>query len=99
MTEPTIKGRAPSSRTRVVTGLDGKTYTVRSRAARLGIIAMTHSLSHEGRSIRGIVAELAARGIRRSVGTVSTDLRGWSCPMCSGGQKETPEHFEAVGNE
>jgi len=77
-----------------VMGLDGKTYPAKADPVRrLQLIAVAHDLSHDGKSIRQIVAALAERGIRRSVGTVSADLNRWTGDRCSGERKSPPEHL------
>lgn len=78
-----------------VLGIDGKRYPTRPPRGveRLRMIALVHALAHDGRSVRAVVAELAAaHGITRSVGSVSTYLTAYQCPNCSGGPPAPPEH-------
>lgn len=78
-----------------ILGLDGKTYPRSSphrEKQRAAVIGMVHEMRHDGRSVRQIVSALAEIGVRRSVGSVHTDLKNWVCDSCSGVAKATPEH-------
>lgn len=70
----------------LITGLDGKLYPRGpvDKDMRNRIVTQTHRLHHEGKSVRQIVAALAEAGVRRSVGTVHSDLKNWRCATCSG---------------
>lgn len=61
-----------------------------------------HKLSHQGLSIREVQAELATKGITRSIGSISNDLRVTTCPNCSGGETahlNTEEEKDMQGDE
>lgn len=75
-------------------GLDGKFYPGHPLPAayRAQLVGFEHDLAHAGKSVREIVAALAEKGIRRSVGTVHADLTTWKCATCSGATHHTPEH-------
>lgn len=83
-----------------VRGLDGKTYppSALCLADRSYLVGRAHYLAHdEGLSVRQIVARLELdHGVRRSVGSVSTWLRTWTCDLCSGGAKHTPEQAQGA---
>lgn len=75
-----------------VLGLDGKVYpgALSRRSNRAQIVAKVHALAHDGHSIRDIVRILSGEfGLRRSVGTVHSDLNTWQCSSCSGAPKAT----------
>ena len=68
------------------TGRDGKAYPAQMpppAAWRWRVITLTHALAHErGLSVRATQRELAARGYRRSLGSISYDLSR-QMPGCS----------------
>jgi hypothetical protein len=71
------------------TGRDGKTYPAQMpppRAWRYEVVVLTHELAHgQGLSERATQRELAARGYRRSSGSVHYDLSRpmvRTCPAC-----------------
>jgi hypothetical protein len=67
-------------------GRDGKLYPAQMpppAAWRWRVIKLTHALAHErGLSVRATQRELASRGYRRSLGSISYDLSR-QMPTCS----------------
>ena len=72
--------------TQVRRGRDGKNYpaTPLTRPERSRAIRRAHELiCRDGLSIRAAQARMAEAGLRRSVGTIAQDLRGFECPHCA----------------
>lgn len=93
--DTTVPHRSDKRQPTRILGLDGKSYpgVWLSTDDRTRLVGIVHALSHDnGLSVRQIIARIVDDyDIRRSVGWVSTALRTWTCPGCSGAQNETPE--------
>ena len=73
----------------LIRGKDGKRYPVARRepADRKRLATLTHHMRCDRRLSWALVQEtLAAEfGVRRSVGAIANDLRGFRCPLCASG--------------
>jgi transposase len=77
-----------------VVGLDGKIYRNRrlNQQDRESLISWCHQQRHEhSLSMPQIVAALADKGWRISIGTVAGYLKQWRCTDCSGAENASPE--------
>jgi hypothetical protein len=73
-------------------GLVGKTYPrPLSKEIRLQIIGYVHRLHHDGLTVREIMVKLSEAQVRRSIGSISSDLTKYHCIECSGATNPPPE--------
>ncbi len=79
----TIAREAPTTKPRLVLGLDGKTYVTHEGTDPLKVAAVAHELIHQGNSYRSALKILdETYGIKRSVGWMTNVLRRYKCSDC-----------------